>query len=600
VTGPLILVALVSLVIAVLWVRYVSYRYGLGPVLWRFFSGHSLDGRHRTNATWTRRATKVLHPTGHAVIWHHWPRWTRAGIRAGTIAGLLALGYGLLAARRITLTITGMVLAALIIWCMVWAWFAVLRWNHRRQYVNPLGYALTGVMGVPPASLTVAPDRSRVVLALPEGFTGAESDKEAITRAVTAKLAIEAPDATWTTSRKDGRPQVVFTQSVPPPSRVTAADILPAVTAAAEHEIVLGIGKQDQATGRKDPIVVSLDSEAPHLGYCMSTGDGKSTAAMNAATQMLHHGGIVVMLDNKLISHMWARGLPNVAYAGTAEELHIMLCWLAWDDENRESELTRRKKVALAAADIRGNVQADIGPRILVCAEELNSTQKVLRAYWRRIGGKGPSPAAEALEEIHFAGRQLRMHALDIAQRLSAKATSSGGGADSRENIGAIMFSNPSASTWKMLCDGHVQPPATSHKGRYQLVSRKTVRELQGVLWDEQEAREFATSGIVAVPRADMPLVGSRGVPEVLGHDLPALMAGPDQPFVLGQAPVVPGIPGAVTLREAFEAGLFPSVAAARKAVQRASLEPVGERSTAHLFSLADLRTCQSGRTQQR
>jgi hypothetical protein len=171
-------------------------------------------------------------------------------------------------------------------------------------------------------------------------------------------------------------------------------------------------------------------------------------AAMNVSTQHLWHGGIVVMLDYKLMSHMWARGLPNVAYAGTPSELHAMLCWIANDDEH-ESELTRRKQVALASADIRGNVTADIGPRILSVAEELNVTQKILKAYWRKIGGKGPSPAAEALDEVMFTGRQLRVHVLQIGQRLSAKAPSDSGSADSRENLGAIVFSNPSASTWR-------------------------------------------------------------------------------------------------------------------------------------------------------
>jgi hypothetical protein len=266
-----------------------------------------------------------------------------------------------------------------------------------------------------------------------------------------------------------------------------------------------------------------------------------------------------------------------------------MLCWLANDDDG-ESELTRRKQVALASADIRGNVTADIGPRILIVAEELNVTQKILKSYWRKIGGKGPSPAAEALDEVMFTGRQLRVHALQIGQRLSAKATSGSGSADSRENLGAIVFSNPSASTWKMLCDGHAQPPASDHKGRYQVVTRKQVREMQGALWDEEDARAFATAGTVAIPRHDMPFITAR-VPVAVGQSAIPLMPPPDLPFVVGQAPDVPSLPGAVTLAEAVEAGMWPTQAAARKAVQRAQLEDAGYRGAAKLYTIDALAT---------
>lgn len=59
---------------------------------WRWLSGHTHDKYHHTNATWTRPATKVLHPTGNAVRWHHLPRLYRAGVRTGfTVFALLVL-----------------------------------------------------------------------------------------------------------------------------------------------------------------------------------------------------------------------------------------------------------------------------------------------------------------------------------------------------------------------------------------------------------------------------------------------------------------------------------------------------------------------------
>jgi hypothetical protein len=563
-----------AVLIFALWLRHMVRTHGGLVLIGRWHIGHPLRGRPKHERGWSR------------------PERIRATFRvSGELAVVLALA-GLVAARTVTLVMLAFAAAFALLLAVAWAVDKLTSHAHNRDYVTPLERTVTAMIGEPPEVLQIERDGSAVQSVTLEWAREVEigpPEQAMVLDAVTRRLSIEAPEEHWNVLGR--KREVTFVRSTPPPDRVHAHEITGCVREAAEHEIVLGLGKKAQVMD------VSLDTEIPHLGFCMASGDGKSTAAMNTSTQVLYHGGIVAILDYKLMSHMWARGLPNVAYAGTPEELHELLIWLAWDDDTRESELTRRKKVALASADIRGNVHANIGPRILVVAEELNSTQKKLKTYWRQIGGKGPSPAAEALEEIHFTGRQLRIHCLDIAQRLSARATSSGGSADSRENIGAILFSNPSASTWKMLADGHAQPPATDHKGRYQLYTRKTVRELQGVLWDEQEARDFALSGTVAVPRDDMPFTG---VPAVVGHEAPALMQGPDLGFVVGhEPPEAPVVPGAVTLREAAEAQMFPSVAAARKAVQRAALQPVGERGVAHLFSVADLYACQPGRNQR-
>ena len=83
--------------------------------------------------------------------------------------------------------------------------------------------------------------------------------------------------------------------------------------------------------------------------------------------------------------------------------------------------MDRRNRVADVAADIEGNVNANVGPRIFVVAEELNTTMKKLRAYWRRSRESGDpvrSPALDALDEVMFTGRQVRVNVLMIGQRL--------------------------------------------------------------------------------------------------------------------------------------------------------------------------------------
>lgn len=560
---------LLPAMITVAWIRHMARRHGAGPLLWRYFSGAPLDGQHRTNRTWTRRATKVLHPTGNAVAWHHMPRWSQAATRTAVPLVLVAILLGLFKARSITLAALAAMAVLLLIAGTIWAVRRIRAWQHYRHYVQPLHRSLTAELGVPPPMLAVEADRSSVTIGLDAGFTPTDKDKEAITRAVTAKLAIEAPDPTW---RLHGRnPQVTFAASQPPPPSVSLLTIRKDIEAAQWHQFALGIGR------RAEHIVISVDNDSPHVGVSMGSGDGKSVLARNFLAQALHHGWLGVVLDYKLISHQWARDLPNVAYAGLPAEIHVMAMWLA-------EEIARRNLVALAGADIEGKVHADVGPPLLVVCEELNATQNRLAAYWKReLDGKGRSPASEALDEAMFTGRQVRVHLLQIGQRLSAKAAGSG---DARENLGVKILCDPSAATWRMLCEGLVQPPAAGHRGRYQVVTRREVREVQGALLTGKQARELALSGTVALPRRDMPFV--TGVLDPAR----ALPVGADLGNVPGTGPDVLGPPGSVTLSEAIDAGVLKcSKAAARKAAQRPGFPaplPV-RRGNANLYDVADL-----------
>jgi len=126
-------------------------------------------------------------------------------------------------------------------------------------------------------------------------------------------------------------------------------------------------------------------------------------------------------------------------------------------------------------------------------------------------------------------------------------------------------------------------------------VTRKAVQETQGAFLTGLEAREFATAGRVAIPPPDMPCVTTAG--PVTSYPAIAGPASPDLPVVSRTRPFVPGPPGAVTLREAADAGLFPSLVAARKASTRPGFpDPVGARDLANLYDLGDLQTLRERR----
>jgi hypothetical protein len=111
------------------------------------------------------------------------------------------------------------------------------------------------------------------------------------------------------------------------------------------------------------------------------------------------------------ISHPWARGLPGVTYCADVVDIHDQLIALGMEGRRRTRE-----------ADELG-IDADpkaIGLRLLILLEEVNATMKQLARYWEKIRESGDpqvSPAVNALNEILYMGRQLRMHVLLVAHR---------------------------------------------------------------------------------------------------------------------------------------------------------------------------------------
>ena len=486
----------VTLCAAVGVVREGVRRHGPGVLVWRWLTGASLSGRLVTDAGWFRPGEKPLTRKGFASRFHHLPRVKRMAWRAGgTVAVILVLaGLALRTVWTLRLLAVAMVAAA-----GFGCWFGRLAWRrrrHHRKWVRPthLRLARGGVvpLAANPAYLEIPADRRSAIVNFPPGFDASPKALEYVQRTVTQSLGMESPDVMPHLS--GDKPRLVFTESEPPPPSVTFADLRGTIAGAAADELVMGIGKQAQK------IKISLSGDSPHLGFSMGSGAGKSVTARLIAAQCLHNGALVLFLDYKLISHNWARGLPNVAYAAYPGEIHKALIWLA-------DEIQRRNDVALRGADIEGEVHANVGPRILVVAEELNATMARLKSFWRDAREKGDpstSPAISALEEILCVGRQVQVNVLMIGQRLSAKAS---GGGDARENLAVRVLSRHTAATWKMLAPEHPMPPASGHTGRVQVVTASAVRETQVGFMTGREARQFATSGQVAIPRSDMPYV---------------------------------------------------------------------------------------------
>jgi hypothetical protein len=553
-------------------------RHGPHVLAWRWLTGQPWHGKPHTNATWSRPGDKALTEAGYARRFWYRPGRQRAAWRTGGTLAVALAASGLWLAPWLTLG----VLAAL-------AWLgevaavraAVIWWDRRehwRQWVQPAHLAAAAVLelaaGTDPGSyLHITRDRSRVTVQLPRDWSGANGNGGQLVKAVTSRLAIEQPEVKW--SLAGPKPRLEIGQSAPPPARVSLADAMPAIDQAADDAVVWGLGKKSA------PVTSSLSGDSPHLGLSMGSGAGKSVTARTVLAQLLYKGAIGIILDFKMISHHWAHGLSNVAIVRRPAEIHDMLVWLG-------GEVQRRNEVAFAGAGIDGTVNADVGPRIMVVAEELNATIAQLKAHWRKIkpkGGPDRSPALDALDMVSFTGRQVRAHILYIGQRLSDKAT--GGGGDARENIGVIVFGRWRATTWKMLAPDFPMPAKNLTPGRVQVVG-SDVRECQAIYMTEQEARALATSGTVSCLPYGMPGATSATGAVPGGETASGLCDATDR-----RATAALPVAASLTLREAVENGLLGDTTLAAARTLRARDDdfpaPIDRDGKDHRYAIDDL-----------
>lgn len=482
--ATLIIIGIVLLIAAG---TYQSFRahvrhHGYLPVLWRWFSGRQHHGVKTDNKR-KYRAVYNPHDPGYDVK----IRLHKAIQRTGW-----TLAPPVLAAAAFTGSHKAIALFVIISLGLIaeFAW-RMYKMERRRgvdkKVLNPLHRTLATEVGVPLATrpgqwITFDAKENRAKVELPKNFHPSEPQKNRIGAIIRDTLGMEPnADVVWGLKGNDSFVEVK--QAQPPPEKVYLKDINTSIEEAGQDKVVLGIGRGGEG------VSASLAEDSPHFGLSIAAGGGKSQLARLAATQILHNGGIVLILDVKRISHAWARDLPNVRYARSIQEIHEALLWLHY-------EINRRTLVADTSMDVEGEVLANVGPRFLVIAEELNETMARLRRYWAEIRTRNQpkkSPAIEALEESLFMGRQIRINMLAVAQMMTALAAGSGA---ARENMGIRILGRYSRNAWRMLVPEFEMPIRSMKPGRVQVVTSE-VKECQIAFSTGAEAREFALDGTV-------------------------------------------------------------------------------------------------------
>jgi hypothetical protein len=561
---------------------------GLHVLCFRWHSGQPLDGKRRSDATWTEPATKATHPKGGRRVhrWHWVRGWRRSAFRCGAELAAAGVAVGMLVARTVTIVLLAIVVAPLMAWLVLLGANRVSTWQHRRHYVRPLHRTLAA-RGVRPTELTVIRDGGTVkavtIKWAPEKEIGAE-DKQAIVSAVTGRLAIEAPDTAW--NLKGRERSVSLLQSDPPPSYVDWEQVAERAIACGPHEFVAGVARKGRI------VTASLTEDAAHGMINAGSGGGKSVLVMFLVLQAILRGAVILILDPKSFSHPWAfkdidarmDQLPCVAYASEPDELHEALCWVG-------REVANRRRIAKRWVNSQGKIiGGDMGREIWVIGEELNYGEIGLKQHWAEIRDPDvdpkQSPAFDGYTSLATAGRALKMRLIGVGQK-NYVATMGGGarGGAVKANMGHKWMARwGDRSTWELIVGkGVPMPPIPHQPGRMQYVIGSEVTEVQ-IPDVEERVRDLilADPSRLAVCPDDMPCTRAETVSAGTALMLPAppglsgaaVLGGPegartwpDQGIVPGRAPVVPML---YTLTQARERGILRlSDAAAKKAAQR-------------------------------
>ena len=538
----------------------------------RYVAGRPLDGTPRTDSTFFRPASRVLTYTGRTSRWAMLPGWKRAVWRVGTPAVAASATMAYITHPVITTVSAGSLAASgagYTAWRIRRAW---LRRQHFRTYLLPLHRVLRANLGDggdhPDHWLFIPPnfDREDVesLIWLPKNLHMTAEVRRVIKDAVSQKLGLTDPDFSWRTIGP--RPSVAIRPAPKPPTKTVWGAIAEAARKAPDTAPVLGIGP------RGTIVDADLEAESPHILISAGSGGGKSVLIRAILAQALNRGAGAIILDYKRHSHRWANGLPGVTYARDIAEIHDALVQLGAEGERRNR-----------AADATGECD---DPRIFLVAEELNATMGKLARYWSEIRDRTDpktSPAINALADVMFMGRAVRIHVLAVAQLMTARTL---GGPEVRENFATRCLTRCSNNALKMLVPEVMPIRKPTGVGRWLVVKNGVPYETQVTYMSDQEAREWAMAG-VANPAAVLTVPPSHSRSDVGGR--PETVSVP-LPFARPQEELL------VTLADAMHAlpGRPLTLANIRKLAQRDRArgrfpEPVGQDGPAALYRLADL-----------
>ncbi|NEC12533.1 DUF87 domain-containing protein [Streptomyces sp. SID8014] len=520
----------------------------------RFLVGQDADGVRRTDATFLRPGRWVLPAVeGRVPRSAYLPGWRRIAERWGVLGALAGGSYAWWHDPEMVLGIAeygGAAVAGLAAaGGGVYGFLTRRQRELMREWVVPLHQALARPLGVPEQTdprrylhvpLDFMDDDAQIRVDVPAHL---RFDEQVVAELIVKKLGLEQVSVGWQRAGRDPHLTVRKRNLPPKVLRLSDPGVREILEEMPESAPLIGLG------ANKARVSVDLDAESPHVLISASTGGGKSTILRCITCQFLHNGAEAVVLDYKRISHGWVRGVPGVTYCRDIAEIHDALIRLG--EEGR-----RRIRMAEDLGDdVLDQEPERVGPRIVILLEEVNATMRQLTRYWEKLrepGDPKTSPAVDALAEILFMGRQVRLHVLLVAQSATARAL---GGPEMRENFATRILVRYTLNAWRMLVPEVVPAPKpTSHPGRVQVVRGGRAHETQVLLLSDAEAREWAMGGVhvrgrpvKSLTQQLVPLIAARGsVPGGPGAAEKVVVRPGGGPVVLAKGPGEPGASGGV------------------------------------------------------
>ena len=336
-----------------------------------------------------------------------WWRLRRAGWRHGALCGAVCL-----LVEAVTDPVGAVIVlaaAAISAAFLGWEWWRGR--GHYREFTVPLHHRLreagVPVHGHPPVKhLVIPPDRDNITFHLPHHWHAPEKTLTAVEEAIAHSCGL-GPGYQVTRQLSGRRRHVVLAKPPLWPGKVRLGAIMAEIEAAEPWHLVIGLGRGGTPVGFE----IAGSNANPHgLLNGPSSEAGKSTTAKLVIAQFLRHGGVSVICDQARLSHPWAHtfadgGLPNAVVVRSSEDIAAVLVWM-------QEEMDRRVKVGLYAQRRSGQIDADLGVKILLCLEEMNSLMIDLKDY---------PEAIEALLKLVCRGRHMGIHVMILAQRAEAR-----------------------------------------------------------------------------------------------------------------------------------------------------------------------------------
>lgn len=571
--------------------------------------GRPLDGRPRTNATWSKPGTGHYNPD-QAGWWAHQSYRRRAAIVWALPLTLGASTFGWLVNPEATRSAQRLAAWLLIAWGLHVVIHKTRRWQPYKQWTQPIHNAIHGDLEMPrklnPRSYIRVPrdgahihDPDKpIIITLPEDFAWPDGTRRAkLAHKVAEAGGIMADDGQFEAHFEMGvQPRTLTVACNPqPPDLVAFAEVLRFWQEAKPDELVLGVSHA------KTPVVRSLASDSPHVLASMGPGGGKTELACALCLQRrLKVDARVIYFD--FVKHgasaKWAKGIEGIEVIR-----HVDVAWQLMIDLYAEVE---------ARCEGYWHHGYDENQReIFIVMDEANRSFDALRKYDKRMRAddKHAPSAIDAYEGIVHVGREADTRMVVFGQRGSAKGT---GGGDARDAFGIILASRFRPNTARMLFPEVEKLRAPTWPGRFQVIAGGRAEEAQGALMinsktkallpEPTELVEQIAAGVVssarpavsAVPDAAMATVtalSSRTVTLEPGDDAAEVL----EAELVDEAPVAPE---KVDLRTAAErlAKRWPNATVSALRNYRGKPEtkaefpqPVGQDGDTFLYDLAEV-----------